>query len=234
MFQTLQTRLKRFERWTQDSFGNDVSTPERRRGSTWHAHFVDNGWLRVAWTNFDRIAPGAYRANQPDGPRLEHYARIGMRAILSLRGEPNRSAGLLEQERCAELGLDFHHVRMLSRGMAETSELIKLLDLFHSIERPFLMHCMSGADRAGLAAALYLLEIERAPVAVARRQLSPRYLHFRHSRTGALDHMLDVYARDGEARGIGIRDWIERDYHPRTIENEWRASRGMRLRGEHG
>ena len=34
------------------------------------------------------------------------------------------------------------------------------------------MHCKSGADRAGLASALWLLHVERRPVAEAMKQLS--------------------------------------------------------------
>ena len=63
-------------------------------------------------------------------------------------------------------------------------------DLFNSIEKPALMHCKSGADRAGLMAALYVLIHCKKPVAEAMKQLSLRYLHVRQAKTGMLDSFL--------------------------------------------
>ena len=53
------------------------------------------------------------------------------------------------------------------------------------LEYPVLVHCKSGADRAGLFAALFLILREGATVAEAREELSPRYGHFRHAKTGS-------------------------------------------------
>lgn len=59
-----------------------------------------------------------------------------------------------------------------------------------AIDGPFLMHCKSGSDRAGLASALYLLDQGR-PVAEARKMMSLRYLHLANSDAGILDVMLE-------------------------------------------
>ena len=67
-------------------------------------------------------------------------------------------------------------------------------DLFNTIEMPALMHCKSGADRAGLMAALYLLIHRKRPVAEAMQQLSFRYLHVRQAKTGMLDSFFEAYA----------------------------------------
>ena len=43
------------------------------------------------------------------------------------------------------------------------------------------MHCKSGADRAGLMSALYLILNQNVPVDKAKDQLSFKYLHLKHA-----------------------------------------------------
>jgi len=68
---------------------------------------------------------------------------------------------------------------------------------------PVLVHCRAGADRAGLAAALYLAATGRAPEE-ARAQLSLRYGHFPYAwwrERAAMDESLEAYlARSPAAR----------------------------------
>jgi len=105
-------------------------------------------------------------------------------------------------------------------------DLLELLDALEQVERPFLMHCKSGADRVGLASVLYLLHMTDTPVALAKKQLGLRYLHIRASSTGILDHMIDAYQADNAARQIPIRDWIEQTYDPDALSAQFHAKRG--------
>ena len=54
-----------------------------------------------------------------------------------------------------------------------------------------LIHCKAGADRAGLAAALWKMAIDGAPKSEARRHLSIRYGHMPLGPTQALDAFLE-------------------------------------------
>jgi protein tyrosine/serine phosphatase len=63
----------------------------------------------------------------------------------------------------------------------------KLLKLFRNAPRPVLIHCQAGADRSGLAAALWEVVIDGAPKSVAREQLSIRYGHMPFGPTQVLD-----------------------------------------------
>ena len=47
-----------------------------------------------------------------------------------------------------------------------------------------MMHCKSGADRAGLMSALYLLIVEKRPAREAAQQLAWKYGHVRQAKTG--------------------------------------------------
>jgi len=63
----------------------------------------------------------------------------------------------------------------------------KLLKLFKIAPRPVLIHCRAGADRSGLAAALWKVVIDGAPKSVAGEQLSIRYGHMPFGPTQVLD-----------------------------------------------
>ena len=95
--------------------------------------------------------------------------------------------------------------------------------LFDSIKWPALLHCKSGADRAGLMSALYLLMQRNKPVAEASKQLSFRYLHVKQAKTGLLDAFLAAYA-PYEAEGIAFFDWVNTMYDPKTLQAEFLSS----------
>ncbi len=85
------------------------------------------------------------------------------------------------------------------------------------------MHCKSGADRAGFAAALYLLLQRDQPAAVAQEQLSWRYLHLRGAATGVLHFLLERYAADTAATPMAFRDWVATRYDPEALMAEYRS-----------
>lgn len=203
--------------------------PDRwaRLRDTLHFQFVDHGILRHLWTNLAEIAPGVWRSNQPDARRLARYRAMGIRTVLSLRGTPDTAAYRIEKAACDRLGLAFVTTQLHARKAPRREALLRLFDLFRSIERPFVMHCKSGADRAGLAAALYLLAFEGASLAAARRQLSCRFLHIRASKTGVLDRLLDLYEDRLQQGPIGIEAWIATEYDPETLTAAF-ARRGAR------
>ncbi|MEC7298315.1 MAG: hypothetical protein VXW43_06515 [Pseudomonadota bacterium] len=83
------------------------------------------------------------------------------------------------------------------------------------------MHCKSGADRSGLAAALWLITYEGETVAQARRMLSPRYIHFKWTKTGVLDHILDCYEARLARGQISFEDWIRSEYDHQDMQRSY-------------
>jgi protein tyrosine phosphatase (PTP) superfamily phosphohydrolase (DUF442 family) len=212
MLGNLRKSFKEKERAFRKSFGRDITDPRERRKSRWHFNWLDHGILRIHWHNFAQIAPGVYRANHPNAKRFAAYADMGIKSILNLRGAARQAHYLFEVESCAALGLSLVDIKLSARKAPPKDQLIELLDVFESIEKPFLMHCKSGADRTGLVAALYLMVVEGASLDVARKQLSFRFIHIRRTDTGVLDHFLDVYAARNAQSPIGIADWIKTGY----------------------
>ena len=226
MFSHLKSRLRRLDKNLRDSFGNDISTPAGRRAAIWHFNLMDHAFLRVLWTNMAEIAPGVWRSNQPGPKRLKRYRDMGIRTIITLRGNKPKSHHLLEEEACNALGLELWVTSLNARSAPQPGRLLELLEFFDRVEKPFLMHCKSGSDRAGLAAALYLLHVEGAPVDEAAKQLSFRFLHLKNAPTGILDHMLDTYAADIAQAPMPIRQWIAERYDPVALTASFAKLRG--------
>jgi protein tyrosine/serine phosphatase len=199
----------------------DLSDPAERRRAAWKVELEDHAFLRRLWSNLSEIAPGVWRANHPNHAQLARYSDMGIKTILNLRGTAKHPRFLFEQESCAAMGLTLVSVGLRARKAPEKHEVLALFDAFNTMEKPFLMHCKSGADRAGFASALYLLR-EGAPVAKARRQLHWRFLHFRRGETGILDHILDLFEQDHLKTGIGIEAWFRDRYDPAVIQSGFR------------
>lgn len=220
-------RLRRWEREFHASFDGEIVSDEDRRRSLRYVAWIDHGILRALWHNFHEVAPGVFRSNHPDHARLERYASLGIGNILTFRGNVTKPFHKLEQESCETLGLRLTVVSMASREAPRRESLLALIDYFDRARVPFLMHCKSGADRTSLASAIYLLHVTGASTAEARKQMRPRYLHFRWTNTGVLDRVLDFYEARIAQGPIGFRDWVEAEYDADAIadsfaRNRWR------------
>ena len=202
--------------------------PAKRCRTWWHTQITDHGFLRHAWTNFDAVAPGVFRSNHPHPARLRAYRDRGVRAVLNLRGANDSLSYLQERQACAALGLDLVSIKFTARGLPRRERLMELFAAFDALPRPFLMHCKSGADRAGLASVLYLLN-QGVPLEEARRHLSGRYLHLKWTKTGVLDAFLDVYARRLETGPIPVRDWVRDEYDPDDVQRLFSSRRTLKL-----
>lgn len=224
---TLKERLKAWQRQLSERIGTDIASPEARRAARLHYNMVDHGWLRVLWRNFHRVGPGVYRSNQPSASQLRAvHARIGLKTVLNLRGAGRQSFYLFEAETCRDLGIRLVDLDLSATRAPSPARLHQLVDLLAGLERPLLIHCKSGADRTGLAAALYLLMVEKRPITEAKRQLSLRYVHMARSAAGIQDHLLRLYEREYLCSGIGFLDWVDQDYDPVKVTESfarWRA-----------
>lgn len=187
--------------------------------------FVDHGFFRYLNLNQHRVGARAWRSAQPAPHHFRRFARQGIRTVIYLRAGTALGSWQLEKDACAASGLELRRFGLRSRRLPEAKTIRAFKALLEEVEYPVLFHCKSGADRAGLAAALYLLLAEGRPVAEAKRQLSFRYLHLRQGKTGVLDAMLEAYEADAAARPIGFLDWVDTRYDPAAIEAGFRPTR---------
>ncbi|NDR59131.1 tyrosine-protein phosphatase [Aliiruegeria sabulilitoris] len=223
MFKRLSDWFETNERRLRRSFGDDISTPELRRQAMWHFNLFDHAFLRVPWTNFDKVAEDVYRSNHPGPKRLLRYKEMGIRAVLNLRGADGYSPWLFEQEACEELGLELRVAKIYARKAAKRHEIVRLIDTMREMPKPFVMHCKSGADRAGFAAVLYKAIIEGVPLEDARKHLAVKYIHFDWTDTGIVDHIIDMYELRNAASPIDMETWFRTEYDHRVAGKSFRA-----------
>jgi len=183
----------------------------------------DHGVLRLWWHNLHQIDIDMWRSNQPTPRRIEQAAQLGIRTIINLRGPRSDGGWRLEAEACGRHGLKLVDFTTRSRAAPDKQMLYDTKSLFDTIEGPALLHCKSGADRAGLMSALYLLMKKNRPVAEASRQLSLRYLHVKQAKTGLLDAFLAAYA-PYEAERMAFFDWVKDIYDPEKLQAEFLSS----------
>jgi protein tyrosine/serine phosphatase len=144
--------------------------------------------------NFRPITQGeSYRAGQINGDRLEQYLKeYRIRSVLNLRGR-NSGADWYEDEIavCKRLSVRHYDLAMNSTGAPDPDVFDRLMAIFSEAPRPILIHCRSGSDRSGLAAALWKVVVDGEPKAVAVKQLSIRYGHFPFGQTSVLDDFFE-------------------------------------------
>jgi len=184
--------------------------------------FVDHGILRLVHLNRHRITPSLWRSAQPSPVDIARMARQGLKTIVNLRGGRSHGAWQLERDAAERHGITVVDFVLRSREAPDRDVLLGLPEFFASLQYPALAHCKSGADRAGLFAALYLMVVEKADTARAFRELTLLKGHFRYAQAGILDAFLEAYRRDGEQQGKPFLDWVREDYDPEALMRAFR------------
>ena len=189
----------------------------------WH----DHAYLRLGFMNAHWVGPDLVRTNQPWPHQLAAWKeKHGIRTVLNLRGGGYLTGFyVLEREACERLGIQLIDFPVSSREAPSLEQVEGAKALFETMDYPVLMHCKSGADRAGIMAVLYAHFRLGQKVSQAVGQLSKRHGHFREGMTGVLDYVVELYLKDGEPKGLDFLQWVERpEYDPAKIKAEFRAN----------
>ncbi len=183
--------------------------------------FLDHGVFRLVYNNRHKLSENAWRSAQPAPHHIRRLAKDGIRTIVNLRGERVCGSYWLERKACERHGIKLVNFIMRSRAAPTREELKAARDLFESVEYPMLMHCKSGADRAGLMSVLYQFLKEGVPLEKAKEELSFRYGHIRQADTGVLDYFFDRYLADNARRSISFWDWVDTVYDPDELKRSF-------------
>jgi protein tyrosine/serine phosphatase len=141
---------------------------------------------------------------------------------VNLRGHRRCGSDALSRDAARRLGLAHVDMAFESRGAPHRDRILRFAGLYQSLAFPMLMHCKSGADRAGLASGLVVL-FEGGTAQQALAQLSWRYGHFRRSRTGILDAFFLRYQVEAEGR-LPFLTWVETEYDEARLKQDFTAS----------
>lgn len=190
----------------------------------------DHGFLRARFRNLHRISPEMWRANQPSPEHIARYVRdMNIRTIINLRGASAKGYYVLEREACERLGVALVDFQVFSRDMPAPATVLAAKTLFDTIAYPALMHCKSGADRAGLMSVLYRHFRMGDSIETATKQLSLKYLHVREGKTGILDFFFHAYLREFSRLGVSFSDWIANGYDPAALKAKFLAGWRSRI-----
>jgi protein tyrosine/serine phosphatase len=205
-------------------FKGDLNTAQGRALAWVDSLFVDHAILRLVHRNFGTVIAGKlYRCNHPTPMLIRSLTRrFGLTTVINLRGATGTGSYHLSRDSAEKLGLAHHDLALESRGAPHRDRIARLLEIYRAAPGPILLHCKSGADRAGLAAGLCLL-FEGGSANDALRQLSWRYGHIKQARTGILDAFFLRYQRDCEGRKLFL-DWLNQDYDEAALRRDFRAN----------
>ena len=156
---------------------------------------------------------------------------LGLRTLINLRGKTQSGSDALSREAAGRLGLEFHDMALESRGAPHRDRILRLHDDLRAMQTPAMMHCKSGADRAGLAAGLMVL-FEGGTAAAGA---APAVLRFGHiSRPRPASWTPSSCATSARPRGasrsstgcarITTRSALKRDFHANGLAsfiNDW-------------
>jgi protein tyrosine/serine phosphatase len=136
--------------------------------------------VQVSHSNFHVVVPGeVYRAGQMNPDQLARcLTNHHIRSVLNLRGVNGGEQWYRgETQAVARLGVGHFDMSWSSSEEIGPKQLSESLGLLRSAPKPLLIHCDGGADRTGLASALYRYAVQGQTAATANGELSLWYGH---------------------------------------------------------
>jgi protein tyrosine phosphatase (PTP) superfamily phosphohydrolase (DUF442 family) len=123
-----------------------------------------------------------YRAGQLSARQLEDtITEHGIRSIINLRGG-NYDEPWYQDEITLSAAHGIPHIdyALSAKREVTTQQAKTLLELMRTAPKPLLIHCRHGADRSGIASALYMYFVANTPLTEASQQLSWRFGHTKY------------------------------------------------------
>lgn len=152
-------------------------------------------------SNFHIVTKGeAYRSAQMSAAKLKYFiSKYYIKSILNLREkDPNEKWYDEEIKVCTENGVMHFDVFLSSDRELSPEEMNSLLALFKSAPRPILIHCMGGADRTGLVAAMWKMSVNKTSRKEAGKQLTIWYGHRPFGKASAMNRSFKNWSPDKE------------------------------------
>ncbi len=104
--------------------------------------------------NFHQVNPQLFRGGQPKLGGLQRLKELGVKTIVSLRGEDDHSRA--ESEEAQSLGLRYYGISLPEFSKPKDEEVERVLGIINAPEnQPVFIHCHHGKDRTGTIVACY-------------------------------------------------------------------------------
>jgi len=186
--------------------------------------------IGLSWTfrrpwflgNLAVVDPGQVMRSAQPTTQLTRWARdYQLKSVLNLRGGSPADWWYGQEIRSAfETGVTYYDLPLSATRRPTRRELLQLIDLLNHCPYPLLIHCKSGADRTGLASALYRMVRRGESPESALEAFSIEFGHIPFFGTEHLHEPLQEYS-----------DWLKRnqlthepDRFRAWVRNDYRAS----------
>jgi protein tyrosine/serine phosphatase len=212
-------RMKRIKRWERP-----LETRLDHLRAWLNMIFVDHAIFRAIYLNQHAVNEKLFRSAQPLPYHVQKWADTGIRTIINLRGGREFGSWPLQKIASEKAGLHIEDLTLRSREAPDKETIFKAKEVFERAQYPAIVHCKSGADRAGFASALFLL-LNGASPQDAKKQLSFRFGHIRSSKTGILDCFIEAYAKAHAEKKIEFLKWVEEDYDKKALQASFKTKK---------
>jgi hypothetical protein len=179
------------------------------------------GWVLLV-SNFHVVVPAmVYRTNQPSAEQLRRLiTTYHIRTVINLRGFGYGADWYRNEARVtSEMGVSQEDLGFSAVRLPSPQALCQLIEVIDRSAHPIIFHCFQGADRTGLAVAVWFLLRPGVSFAQARRHLGPATGHLPVGRTRYIDSFFDLYQNwltqhVVEHSPAVFREWVSGHYCP--------------------
>ena len=196
-----------------------LAKPHRRKlllsiGLIFLSVFLWRGYDILIGENLDVITPGkAYRSAQLTGSRLRAEIKtLGLRTVINLRGENLQDKWYHEEiAACESAQIQHYDIPMSAVQLPSPRAVEELVEVLKTAPRPILIHCKNGADRTGLASAIWLV-LDRGddPSKASAEGLTLWHGHMPLGPTTVMDQFFKLHVQTG--RGMDFEKWLRQKY----------------------
>ncbi len=175
------------------------------------SNFNKKNWRKIVnlFDNFHTVEKGKlYRSKQLNTKTLKSYIKkYDIKTVINLRGE-NPGKKWWEEEKMAtnDINVNFYNIPLSAVRLPSKQHIKELLGIYDNALGPILIHCQGGADRTGMASALWKLYKEEKDKKTAQKQLSIKFGH-RKLKNPAMDFLINIW--EG-------KDWLLNIYDPQN------------------
>lgn len=198
-----------------------------RRAGNVAAVLVLAGSISLAWVfrrpwfegNLAVVDPDrVIRSAQPTNRLASWIADYHLRSVLNLRGGSKSDWWYESEVKTVQAqAVAFYDLPLAATRRPTRRELLLLIDVLERCPYPLLIHCKSGADRTGLASALYLMIKCNQSPETAENAFSVDYGHIPLFGTEHLHEPLREYSAWLKDRRLAhsperFRSWVKTEY----------------------